>query len=106
MIGQGLSALADHPLVGDVRAKGLLAGIELVASKKTKAKFAPDVGLSAMLAKTAYKNKLIFRAFADGTVGFAPPLCITADEVGTLLQRFRHTLDDVLAVKEVRNALD
>jgi putrescine aminotransferase len=106
LFGQGLAELADHPLVGDVRAKGLLAGIELVACKKTKAKFSADVGISPLLATTAYKNKLIFRAFADGTVGFAPPLCITSDEVELLLQRFRQTLDDVLAVKEVRNALD
>lgn len=103
---KGLARLASHPLVGDVRSKGLLAGVELVASKKTKAKFAPALGLPAMLAKIGYNNKLIFRAFSDGTVGFAPPLCVTVEDVGLLLERFRKTLDDVLAVKEVRDALD
>ena len=31
-----LSVLADHPWVGDIRGKGLLIGIELVADKETK----------------------------------------------------------------------
>lgn len=101
-----LAKFADHPLVGDVRSKGLLAGVELVSSKKTKAKFAGEIGLPALLANFAYSNKLIFRAFGDGTVGFAPPLCLTAEDVGILMERFRKTLDDVLEVKEVRNALD
>ena len=33
-----LKTLLDHPLVGDVRAKGLLAAIEIVTDKETKAK--------------------------------------------------------------------
>jgi putrescine aminotransferase len=101
-----LAATAAHPLVGDVRSKGLLAGVELVASKTSKAKFAPELGLSGLLARTGYQNKLIFRAFGDGTVGFAPPLCVSREDVDLLLERFCKTLDDVLAVKEVRDAID
>jgi adenosylmethionine-8-amino-7-oxononanoate aminotransferase len=103
---KSLAKMADHPLVGEVRSKGLLAGVELVASKKTKRKFGAGLGLSALLAKTGYENRLIFRAFGDGTVGFAPPLCCTRDDIDLLMERFRGTLDDVLAVKEVRDALD
>lgn len=101
-----LAGFIDHPLVGDVRSKGLLAGVEIVASKKTKQKFDPQLGLSGLLAKTGYDNGLIFRAFGDGTVGFAPPLCCTEGDIDLLMARFRKTLDQVLAVKEVRNALD
>ncbi|HKB96832.1 MAG TPA: aminotransferase class III-fold pyridoxal phosphate-dependent enzyme [Rhizomicrobium sp.] len=101
-----LAGMADHPLVGDVRSKGMLAGVELVTSKKTKRKPDAALGLGALLAKTAYENRLIFRAFGDGTVGFAPPLCCTRDDIDLLIERFRKTLNDVLAVKEVRDALD
>ena len=101
-----LAGFVDHPLVGNVRSKGLLAGVEIVASKKTKRKFDPQLGLSGLLAKTGYDNGLIFRAFGDGTVGFAPPLCCTNDDIDLLMARFRKTLDQVLAMKEVRNALD
>jgi len=103
---KSLARIADHPMVGDVRSKGLLAGVEMVASKKTKKKFDAQIGLSALLAKTGYENRLIFRAFGDGTVGFAPPLCCSLNDIDLLLERFRKTLDDVLAVKEVRDALD
>jgi putrescine aminotransferase len=101
-----LAEFANHPLVGDVRSKGLLAAVELVTCKKTKRKPDAGLGLSAMLAKTGYQNRLIFRAFADGTVGFAPPLCCTQDDIDLLIERFDKTLNDVLAVKEVRDALD
>lgn len=103
---KNLAKMINHPLVGDIRSKGLLAGIELVADKRSKRKFDAKVGLSVLLAKAGYENRLIFRAFGDGTVGFAPPLCCSQDDIDVLLERFRKTLDDVLAMKEVRDALD
>lgn len=101
-----LAEFASHPLVGDVRSKGMLAGVELVMDKKTKRKPLPALGLSDLLSRKGYENRLIFRAFADGTVGFAPPLCCTRDDIDLLMERFGKTLNNVLEVKEVRDALD
>ncbi|MEH3107873.1 MAG: aminotransferase class III-fold pyridoxal phosphate-dependent enzyme [Sphingomonas fennica] len=101
-----LRALADHPLVGDVRVKGLLAGVELVASKARKAKFAPALGLPDHLARIGYEKGVIFRAFGDGTVGFAPPLVASADELDEMVGRFAATLDAVLELTEIRDAID
>jgi putrescine---pyruvate transaminase len=101
-----LAGLADHPLVGDVRSLGLLAGVELVTSKAERRRPAPDLGLPAHLARIGYANGVIFRAFGDGIVGFAPPLCITEEEVDMMVDRFTRTLDDVLSIKEIRCALD
>ncbi|GGD70214.1 aminotransferase class III-fold pyridoxal phosphate-dependent enzyme [Croceicoccus mobilis] len=100
-----LAGLLDHPLVGDVRSQGLLAGVELVTCKKDKTR--PDAALDVpdRLAKIGYDNGLIFRAFGDGIVGFAPPLCITTDEVDLMMQRFERSLDDLLEVKEIRDAV-
>src|SRR3546814_14709903 len=77
--GSKLATLASHPLVGDVRSKGLLAGIELVTDKAAKTRPAPELGLPGHLARIGYEHRLIFRAFGDGPVGLAPPLCITRD---------------------------
>ena len=100
-----LTELADHPLVGDVRARGLLAGVEIVIDKKTKQKPPRALGLGEALTRNGYQNRLIFRAFTDGIVGFAPPLCCTRDDIDLLMERFTKTLNDVLTIKEVRDAL-
>ncbi|WP_395650842.1 aminotransferase class III-fold pyridoxal phosphate-dependent enzyme [Brevundimonas sp.] len=101
-----LATLADHPLVGDIRSRGMLAGVELVTSKALKTKPAPSLGLSEHLSQAGYRNGLIFRAFADGIVGFAPPLCCTEDEIELIVGRFRKTLDDVMDIKEIRDAVE
>lgn len=104
--GERLADLIHHPLVGDVRSRGLLAGVELVVNKARKQKPSPDLRFSQNLARLGYENGLIFRAFADGVVGFAPPLCCGVAEIDILIERFRKTLDDLLKLKEVRHALD
>ncbi|MDE1917357.1 MAG: aminotransferase class III-fold pyridoxal phosphate-dependent enzyme [Sphingomonadales bacterium] len=104
-LGQGLAALADHPLVGNIRTAGMLAGIELVADKVTKTPFAPALDISDRLSRAAYEQRLIFRAFGDGTIGLAPALSCDEEDMGTLLQRLRATLDNVLEQAEVRAAI-
>ncbi|MFC1457129.1 aminotransferase class III-fold pyridoxal phosphate-dependent enzyme [Microvirga arabica] len=100
----GLKALEDHPLVGEARGRGMLAALEIVSNKDTKAKFDPSVKVGEKLFETAYANGLIVRAFGDGTLGFAPPLCCSQDDIALLLERTRKTLDDLLAVSEIRKA--
>jgi putrescine---pyruvate transaminase len=94
-----LKTLAEHPVVGDVRAKGLLAAIEIVTNKETKAKPAKDKNVAGRLAAAGYKNGLIFRAFADDVIGLAPPICITEAEVDLLISRLRTTLDTILDIE-------
>lgn len=93
--GTRLREFMDDPLVGDVRSKGLLGAIEIVADKSSGRKFTPDTGVGAKLAAAGYANGLIFRAFPDGIMAFAPPLCITEDEVDMLVDRVARTIDTV-----------
>ncbi len=101
----GLNALKDHPLVGDARSVGLLGALELVADKQSKELFPSALRLSDRLFKSAYRNGLIFRAFADGTIGLAPALSCTASEMEQLLARLTATLNEVLDEPDVRLAL-
>jgi adenosylmethionine-8-amino-7-oxononanoate aminotransferase len=102
---QGLDALLAHPLVGDSRHRGLLGALELVSDKETKAGFDAALKLPDRIAAAAYRNRLIFRAFGDNILGFAPALSYTADEFDMLFERLRRTLDEVLAEPDVRAAL-
>ena len=101
----GLRDLLDHPLVGDARSRGLLGALELVADKATKRRFDPALNLSERIATTAYRNGLIFRAFNDNILGFAPALCYQREEFDVLFERLRKTLDMVLEAPEVRASL-
>ena len=101
----GLRELLAHPLVGDARSRGLLGALELVSDKATKAGFDPELRLSDRIAEAAYRNRVIFRAFGDNILGFAPALCYTADEFALLFARLKTTLDEVLAQPDVRRAV-
>ncbi|WP_250490723.1 aspartate aminotransferase family protein [Caballeronia sp. INML2] len=102
---QGLDALLDHPLVGDSRHRGLLGALELVADKDSKRGFDVSLKLPDRIAAAAYGNGLVFRAFGDNILGFAPALCYTQANFDMLFERLTKTLDDVLAQSDVRDAL-
>ncbi|MEO7493820.1 MAG: aspartate aminotransferase family protein [Massilia sp.] len=101
----GLRALLAHPLVGDARSRGLLGALELVADKQRKTRFDAGLRLSERIAAAAYRNRLIFRAFGDNILGFAPALCYTADDFALMFERLTRTLDEVLDQPEVRRAV-
>jgi adenosylmethionine-8-amino-7-oxononanoate aminotransferase len=102
---QGLRHLLGHPLVGDARQRGLLGALELVADKETRQGFDPALRLSERVAQAAYRNRLIFRAFGDNILGFAPALCYGPGEFDLLFERLGRTLDEVLAQPDVRAAV-
>ena len=100
----GLRRFESHPLVGEVRGIGLIAGIELVQDKASKQSFDPKAGIGAHLAQRAQEHGLIIRAMGDN-IGVCPPLIISDSEIDELLARFDRALDDTLAfVKESKAA--
>ena len=98
--------LADHPLVGNVRSRGLLAAIELATDKKERAKPSPELNIPALLFERGVANGVLFRAFPDSVIGLAPPLSITLEEVDMLIARIEAALNDLLEVREIRSALE
>ena len=102
---QGLRELLTHPLVGDARSRGLLGALELVADKASKRRFEPSLKLSERIAAAAYRRGLVFRAFGDNILGFAPALSYTSGEFELLFSRLRKILDEVLEQPDVRSAL-
>ncbi|HEY4172389.1 MAG TPA: aminotransferase class III-fold pyridoxal phosphate-dependent enzyme, partial [Rhodopila sp.] len=91
-----LEALADHPLVGEVRGVGLLTGIEMVADKETRAQFDPGRQVGATVDLHARKHGLITR-FVGDRIAFSPPLIITEAEIDEAVVRIRRAMDDTWA---------
>jgi 4-aminobutyrate--pyruvate transaminase len=91
-----LTQLKDHPLIGEVRGKGLVAGLELVADKATKASFAPLLGIGARAAAMAQSEGVLLRNLGD-TLALCPPLIISAAEIDELFDKLHRGLDRLLA---------
>jgi len=87
---------AGHPLVGEVRGIGLVAGVELVKDKAAKTPFDPNQGAGNILTAETNKHGLILRQIGD-TQAFSPPLVITESEIDEMLDRFGKALDDTAA---------
>lgn len=92
-LGEALkAALADHPLVGEVRTFGLLAAIEIVADKTTKARFEPAGSASTVVRDHAIASGIMMRAVMD-TMILSPPLIWTRETIDMAVERVRMALD-------------
>jgi len=101
------SAFKDHPNVGDIRGgKGLLAAIELVEDRGTKANFAGDKKLAPRIQAEMQKRGLVTRARptsgphpANGDqIFFAPPLVTTGEQIDRIVSTCRDAVKAVLGV--------
>lgn len=101
----GLHGLSDHPLVGEVRGRGMLAAVELVTDKDKKTPLPAAAAPAVRIFDRAWQNGLVIRAFAQGVLGYAPPLCCTEAEIDQIVERTRLTLDQTLADPDVRAAM-
>lgn len=88
--------LKDHPLVGDIRGKGLLIGIELVKDKTTKEPLEVDK-LNSIISTCKQKGLLIGKN-GDTVAGFnnvlqlAPPLSITDDDYSFIVKTVKEAM--------------
>ena len=76
-----LSRMSDwpsrHQLVGDVRGRGLMIGVEIVKNKQTK-EYAPD--LRDRIVELAFERGILFLGCGPSTLRIAPPLVVTKEE--------------------------
>jgi adenosylmethionine-8-amino-7-oxononanoate aminotransferase len=100
---QKLQALRDLPHVGDIRGRGLLAGVEFVADRGSRAPLPRKQKFAERFAEAALQQGLMTWANmgqADGTNGdlscLAPPFIITEEEIDELLRRFRAALEQTI----------
>lgn len=91
-----LRTLADHPLVGEVRGVGLIAGVEITRDKANRQPFEPAQGAGLALGRFLHQHGVITRVIGE-TMAFSPPLIISMAEIDTMVDRVAAALDDTLA---------
>ncbi len=94
----------DHHHVGDIRGRGLFAGIELVADRASKAAFDPAARLHARIKANAMARGLICYPMGgtiDGRHGdhvlIAPPFIVEDDDVARIVERLGDAVDAAIA---------
>ncbi|MGF1445468.1 MAG: aminotransferase [Pikeienuella sp.] len=91
-----LTALGDHPLVGEARGIGLLGALELSPNPAAKAPFATPGKVGPRLSEELLKHGVILRPLGD-VLAFCPPMIITEAEVEALMDPLPAALDATLA---------
>jgi len=91
---QKLAPLADHELVGEVRGRGLIAAIEIVADKNTGEPLPPSA--IAQLQQACLDNGLIGRPVAGTSFALCPPLIITEEQVDEMVEALFRGVDTTL----------
>jgi 4-aminobutyrate aminotransferase len=90
---QGLRALMDkHALIGDVRGKGLMVGVELVRDRVTKERATDE--RNAVVSEAFRRGMLILGA-GRNAVRFSPPLVLSRAQADTAIRIFDECLTAV-----------
>ena len=93
----GLATLLAHPIVGDVRGVGLVAGLEFVKDKGTREWFAAAQGAAAKVRDEAFARGVFVRLLGGGHVlAVAPPFIISKQQIDTVVS----VLDESIATVE------
>jgi adenosylmethionine-8-amino-7-oxononanoate aminotransferase len=93
----GLESLAvKHHVIGDVRGKGLLQGVEFVHDRTTKERFGSDVAFGVRVGRRALGHGLLTR-FDPHWLALGPALVCTAEHVEEMLAILDRSIGEVLA---------
>ena len=82
----------EHPMIGDVRGKGLMVGVELVKDKTTKEYAQKETGDVMM---ECFRNGLAIVNCGINVIRWMPPLNITSDLVEPALEIFEKSLTKI-----------
>ncbi|HEY7327549.1 MAG TPA: aspartate aminotransferase family protein [Gemmataceae bacterium] len=96
----GFERLAKkHGIIGDIRGKGLLQGIEFVRNPKTKEPFSKEVGFGLRVGRRALDKGLLCR-FDPHWLAFGPPLVTTSEQIDEMVELLDRSIGEALATLE------
>ncbi|MCO5144861.1 MAG: aminotransferase [Aquamicrobium sp.] len=94
LLGGLRDRLAGSSIVGQIRGRGLLAGVQLVAGREPRRFFDPALKVGPRVGLAAERHGLFVRAIGD-VIAICPPLTISGTEIGQLIERLAAAIDDV-----------
>jgi adenosylmethionine-8-amino-7-oxononanoate aminotransferase len=83
--------ISEIDIVGDIRNKGILMGIELVSNKSKKIPISPKKSINKIFFEEGKKNGIYLRTLGN-IVMLVPPLAISESELNSLLKRTISTI--------------
>lgn len=99
-----VARLGQHPNVGDIRGRGLLQAIELVADRGAKKPFDPEHKLNLRVKHRAFERGLLVYpggGTVDGRCGdhilLAPPYIATEEQMDVIVDRLTESVEAALA---------
>jgi adenosylmethionine-8-amino-7-oxononanoate aminotransferase len=97
-------ALEEHPAVGEIRGRGLMVGVEIVADRSTRAAFPRDARVAESVLKAARDRGVLAywgTGNADGVDGdsilLGPPFIITDEELQRVAEVLAEAIDEATA---------
>jgi len=103
LMGQLNQRFGNHPNIGDIRGRGLLLALELVADRETKQPFDPALAMHQRAKEDAFERGLLIYpsgGTADGRAGdhilLAPPYNVSDGELDMIVDLLGQAIDAVL----------
>ena len=103
---QKFESLTDHPMVGEAKIVGMMGSIALTPHKESRAAFKADAGTVGLICRErCFANNLVMRHVGDRMI-VSPSLTISDDEIDTLIERARTSLDEAMEEVEKQGLME
>ena len=91
------NAFGDHPMVAEIRGKGLVGAVEFVQDRSPLIRIDPGVHFGTRVFKASLAHGVINRALWGDIISFSPPLIVTESEIDEMVDGTRKAFDEVVA---------
>ena len=98
-LASALDRLRPLAHVGDIRQCGLMVGVELVANKESRERFAPEDRIAHHVCMELRRLGVILRPLGD-TIVILPPLSVTTAEIDHIVDGLLQVIPDVTGTEE------
>lgn len=80
------------PIIGDVRGKGLMVGVELVKDRMTRE---PAIRETQEIVREAFKKGLLLLPCGESVIRFSPPLIISSEQIDIAVDIFSEVIANI-----------